>query len=110
MDRNTDDKGSESQMSVTKAYPERPSEVLMQEAASSTSMLCDSSHSESEASDKDSGSEEETQIMTSEPLSEKEVNEISAKILRAELMGDEVGAKRFISLLFLLTCAVKEAH
>ena len=48
----------------------------------------------SSASDSDDSSDSEDDVsvesMHTEPLSEKEINEISAKILRAELMGDQV--------------------
>ena len=47
--------------------------------------------SSSEASASSSGEEEEEKIEYEDiPLTEKEKNEISAKILRAELMGDDV--------------------
>lgn len=47
--------------------------------------------SSSEASASSSGEEEEKKIEYEDiPLTEKEKNEISAKILRAELMGDDV--------------------
>lgn len=57
------------------------------------------STSESEASDSsDSEMDESMKPEETVSLSEKEINEISAKILRAELMGDEVflSAKSFI--------------
>ena len=50
------------------------------------------SSSESDISES-SGSEDDTAEFPkdTEPLSEKDINEISAKILRAELLGDQVG-------------------
>ena len=48
--------------------------------------------------DESSESEDETGEFPkdTEPLSEKDINEISAKILRAELLGDEVGFSLFL--------------
>lgn len=52
--------------------------------------------SDSSDSEYDSDSAEEQHSVNVKALSEKEINEISAKILRAELMGNEVRAKSFL--------------
>lgn len=54
--------------------------------------------SSSEASASSSGEEEEDKVEYEDiPLTEKEKNEISAKILRAELMGNDVCMNYIIS-------------
>ena len=61
-------------------------------ARPSTSKTEESSGSDTYASDSsvDSGESTDKLDIATEPLTEKEINEISAKILRAELMGNEV--------------------
>ena len=74
------------------AHPASESQQAVSTSAVEVNSQITNSSSDSESNG--SSESEDDAIKCSkdvEPLSEKEINEISAKILRAELLGDQVG-------------------
>ena len=84
---------------ATRSHP-----VSTSQQAVSTSTVEEDSRITNSSSDSESNGSSESEddsfkcSKDAEPLSEKEINEISAKILRAELLGDQVGIYLFMRL------------